>query len=1568
MSASGVITTVAGSGSAAGFSGDGGPATSASLNAPAGVAVDAAGKIVIADTGNRLVRVVNESGVIATVAGNGSQSFSGDGGLATSAALANPTGVAVDAAGNLYIADFNNNRVRKVTAATGVMTTIAGNGIQGFSGDGGPATEARLNNPAAVVVDPAGNVYFADATNEIIRRIDAGTAVITRVAGNGVRGFSGDGGPATEASLAFPTGIALDPAGNLYIVDLATNHIRKVSTAGVISTIAGTGTAGFSGDGGPATEAQLNSPFGIGVDAAGSIFVADRFNQRIRRITASGVISTVVGTGTAGFSGDGGPATAAQLNLATGVFADPAGNLFIVDQYNDRIRKVSATTGTISTVAGNGSLGSTGDGGPATAASLVFPIDVAVDAEGNIFIADLGDNRIRKVIACQQPAPPTLVSPANAASSTANPTLSWSPARSAFSYEIRVDTENPPVKVAATNLTTTSFTPANLGAGTYYWSVVAKGDPYCAGLSNVASAVRSFTIEGGCAAPASFGLSAPPAGATGQGTSPQLSWQAATGASSYDVYLGTSNPPARAASGVTAASYVASGLAPGTTYYWYVVAHASCDGTKTSATAVQSFTVAGACVQTGSFSQLSPSNSASGQPESLTLTWSPSSSSASYDAYLGTTSNPSLYAGAVPGNSLPVTGLTRGATYYWKVVSRATCGSGLDTATPVHSFTIAGSCQAPAATSISFAPAGVGVGQTYVITWRASPDAAGTIVERSPDSSFATGVEAQSTSSTSASFVATTTGTYFHRVRPVASCGAEGASSPAASVAAVAASPNVVFTVQPSSVVTALGERLEDKRTTFTLENITAAPIQISVTGNSLSIPFFTIVDPFGQSTLFQVLKPHEPKTFELRFSGPPSDKAASYEGIVVVSAARLAIIPYAFVNVKVGGVETAAPEFRLAGQKVEYTSFPGFAGADDSARLPISVDIRNPGSTPMELAAEIGPEIWLQPEANWNITPIAPNSSRPVRLFTRRLFAPNGSALPRYTYFTVRTRSGQTARLLVQDNAASTVTIARSSKLERGVRSYLIPSVAHVGAAGGGNFISRVRLSNSGTVDVQAELLFTPSGKDGFGPDVVKGTVVIPKNDIVNLTDPLVQFFNLTPPVFGTLEVRAAPERIGQLTVTSGVDAPSAEGGSYGFQMPAVFRGEGARLGASHLIAGITATPAFRTNLILAETTGVDSASVRVTLFDKDGTRIGEQVTTVPAYGQQQINNIVSALGGVSLEAARVVIAVDAGGGSVTGLITVIDTSTLDAVTYLSRPEAPAAPAALASSRLRPRWALAAGNKSTFLIPSIVNGFPSFKGRPDLPYTFRSLMGFLSVTAEPATFTVTYKDQVSRTTLVKQVVVGPRATKEYKNVIEELFLLPAGSRSQGPVLVESDPNGLVYAKVYSNLGSGTLGDTFPVVAVGPVPSEALTGMASNRPIAIDGLEQSVDESRGTRSNVILSEVLGYPATVTVRVYEAGNRSVPVAEGDFTIEALDKVQLSSVFDSMGLNTGKDYVNVATPRQKDRTNVLCVVTPKSGQGLVAAVVTTIDNQTADIRSSLLTPTGGVTATGVPSIGF
>lgn len=352
--------------------------------------------------------------LIYTIAGNGSGGYSGDGASATLASLNYPASIVRDAAGNLYVADFNNNVIRKIAAGTGVMTTFAGKGIAGYSGDNGPATSAYLNEPTGLAFDSAGNLFIADRGNNVIREIAATTHIISTVVGTGTYGHSGDGGPATNAALANPWNLAIDNNNNLYISDSDNNVIRKVSVSTkIITTVAGSLSLGYTGDGGPATAAQLNYPRGITLDGSGNLLIADFRNNVIRKVTAAtGLISTVAGngygagTGDGGYSGDGGPATSARLYYPADVKVDSAGNLFIADFQNNRVRKVAAGTGIITTAVGTGNrecVGFGGDGGAATSAAICYPMGLLFDTSGNLYVADTDGNRVRKVTVSGMP-------------------------------------------------------------------------------------------------------------------------------------------------------------------------------------------------------------------------------------------------------------------------------------------------------------------------------------------------------------------------------------------------------------------------------------------------------------------------------------------------------------------------------------------------------------------------------------------------------------------------------------------------------------------------------------------------------------------------------------------------------------------------------------------------------------------------------------------------------------------------------------------------------------------------------------------------------------------------------------------------------------------------------------------------------------------------------------------------------------------------------------------------------------------------------------------------------------
>lgn len=442
---------------AGGTNGDGGPALDANLR-PLGVAIDDDGNVYFADAlANKVRRIDAVTKVVTALAGTGEEGDTGDGGQATDATLRGPSDVDVDSDGNVYVADRGNHKIRRIDAATGIITTVAGSGTPGFSGDNGPAVEAQLNNPTSIAVEDDGTFFISDTTNNRIREVFPGGGIRT-FAGNGVSGFSGDGGPATNARLGSPWGIALDGDGNLYITELLNQRIRVVNRVterintfagngqfafcdnvpalsacfrnptnvdydpaedaifvgdsgnqrvrrvprdgGEVTTVAGDGYAGFLGDGGLATQARFNGPGGIAAHPTLGLFVADELNFRIRRVTAGpgGIISTYAGNGNAPFGGDGSPAIGAKLNGPSAIAADPVGNIYFADTQNQRVRRIDVF-GIIDTIAGNGESGFGGDGGQATQATLRSPQGVAADSLGNVYIADTSNNRVRRVAA-----------------------------------------------------------------------------------------------------------------------------------------------------------------------------------------------------------------------------------------------------------------------------------------------------------------------------------------------------------------------------------------------------------------------------------------------------------------------------------------------------------------------------------------------------------------------------------------------------------------------------------------------------------------------------------------------------------------------------------------------------------------------------------------------------------------------------------------------------------------------------------------------------------------------------------------------------------------------------------------------------------------------------------------------------------------------------------------------------------------------------------------------------------------------------------------------------------------
>jgi len=866
-------------------------------------------------------------------------------------------------------------------------------------------------------------------------------------------------------------------------------------------------------------------------------------------------------------------------------------------------------------------------------------------------------------------------------------------------------------------------------------------------------------------------------------------------------------------------------------------------------------------------------------------------------------------------------------------------------------------CSAPAVPSITFAPpSDVAVGQTYSIAWKdvLGSDADGSyIVERSLTSAFATLLDSQQTSSTSASFLPLSesgSDGVFHRVRAIAGCDPTKISgnSDIRNVKIVAAKPNVVITVQPKPVFLNVGDSATASSGAMIVENISSATVSVIAAGQALppSPAFFTILDPDATDTTEPiVLSPGVPKSLKVIFLNVPTSAPASYQGFValVSPGTSLAVTPYAFVNLKVGSADAATPQFRFKGLPSEYAFFDSYGASLPAPGHPtITVQINNPGSTPMQLGAEVGPETWLIPKSGWNASPIPAGDSISVEMSADRTKVDGSSPLPRYTYFTVRTKNGQSARLLVQDNDAPSQSGGRST-LEPGVRSYTVPRVVSLDATLG-HTASHIRLSNVSSVAMNAELFFTPTGADGGDATVKHATVVVPPNAAVTLTDPLFEVFSLSQAA-GQMEIRTAAEEISSLTVTADTFAPVSTGGTAGYVMPVVIRGEGARIGKAHSIAGVTASATLRPILVLAESTGLSFTSGRVTVYDHAGSKVGASTFSVAKSGEAEFIDLLAAVNGPSsLNGGRVDISVTDGGGAVVGVLILSDTRQTSASALISQPVGGGVSAG--------KRALGGASVARYVISGIGNGAPA-----QSPISASTVMIFSATASADAHFDLLYIDALGSSRFLRAGVDVPRGqTTEIANIMEQVFSIPVGTAAQGSLIIDATNGGTVVARLVSSNGTSAnlAGSALPVVTTN---SEALTSAlpGMQRPVYFDGLEQSTDPTRGRSWDVLLTEISNGASTLTVRLYESGNRTSPIAQKTVAILPMQEKRLSTIFSYMDLDTDE--------RRKDRTNVQVVIAPLSGNGTVLAVALGTDNRTGDTAVFLLTPTGGVPATGV-----
>jgi sugar lactone lactonase YvrE len=1454
-----------------------------SLVLPRGLAVDASGNVLVADQGaNRILRIGT---TVTTIAGNGSTGYVGDGSAAIDAGLLAPSSMAIDADGNVIVADTFHNRIRRVDRRTGVITTIAGSDAEGIAGDGGAATSAALNWPTGVAISPTGELYVADKRNQRIRKIGADGRITTVAGANGEFQFAAASTPIT--------GIAFDRIGNLYVADNENRRIQMISPAGVITTAAG----------------DLTEPAAVAVDAAGNLFISDYGSGTIRRVDAATKAMTTI---------------ARDLVGPQGIAVDSVGNVYFVDSNENRVSRIDPR-GVITTIAGTGASDYSGDRGPATAAHMAFPVGVAVDPSGAIFISERLSNRVRAIYPCIDIGAPAPQLPAQDESSVpTSPILSWRAVPNAFFYDVYLDTVQPPQKLVASDVSATRFAATNLEPlTTYYWRVVAKPDPSC-GRSTASSSVRTFKTRSLCIAPRAFELNTPtqPTGGV------TLAWQDAERAGSYDLYLGVSSPPEIYAASLTATNFVTTALVSGTTYFWTVVAHSECDATRTFAAPIRSFTTGGSCLPPGNFDLSAPSNGRE-VGSTATLSWTAATNAAAYDIYFGRSNPPPLYVSGTRNTSLQVVRLLPGQTYYWRVVARSPCG---DVVKGPFSFTVASRCAGGGEPQFTYAPAGsLSAGTTYVIGWSESAglDSDGTyLIERSLERAFSSVLDSQRTSSRFAAFVSSDDflggaeeREVFHRVRSIAGCDRRqiSAASDPIAVRLARRPPLAIVTRPPRAVITSLGEKLEDRSAALTLENVGGSSVTIFAAPSleNQSADFVQLRNTDGDDgSPFIILEPRKPRSLTLRFQGPPNDRPANYEALVRVlgqTASALPIPPSpAYVNLRVGGSGGSdKPVFLVDGRFAEYASFPPPSGVD-ADQVPLSIQIFNPGDATMQLAAEIGPESWLRLPKEWNggsRFPIPPRQAVPLDLFRVRGRAPSGSVRPRQTYLTLRTQSGASARILVEDGGDFDATPAPRLRLAPDELSYIIPTVVT-----GDSAYSTVRIANLGNDAVQTQLFFTPDGAAGFDTAVRSATVPLPPNDVVTLNDPIRRLFRATAAA-GTVEIRAPQERLGTLTITSSVNTIPKAGGTFGYRVPVVFRGEGASLAAPHLLAGISASGNLVTNLVLAETSGIDRVAVRAALFDKDGRKRREDVVELPPYGR----GVIPDVGG------RILLTIDSGGGTVAGLAILTDKSTGSGATFISRP-----------------LPVRTSESEVLVVPLVMSG--SWIGEQTY---YRTQVAFAAGNDRQTEFRVTFNG------LVRDLSLAAGTTTEYADVVQDLFGLQTQSR--GVMTVQTTGGGRVYGRVYAETSAGVAADALPVLSLG---SESLIGGGSRKPLVLDGLEHSVEPDRGSRNRLILSELAGLPARVAVRLYDPAMRTSPIVEQKFDVPAGGQLVFDNLFAQVGLQNEQ--------RLKDRLNVQCVVESVSGTGLVAAVMLTTDNATGDAKFNVLVPAGAVETTALRNV--
>jgi len=1535
------------------------------------LSLDPAGNIFVR-YGSGVARIDRQTRRLRMVAGGGPDgSFLEDGAPANSGRFKSISGIAASGDGRLYVADESDNRVWAIDLASETARVLAGTGDEGGVLEGVPATAVALRGPSRIGVDGSGNVYFGEIAyarhlkvsrdtgrisfgggsfdpfavaddgrlyihyfdsgkfQYILGRYDPASGGSSAILGGGTSDpWTADGLPATTVRGP-EMGAVVESDGNVVVaaIRLLPDNGRRFylmridGRTGLLETLAGGGAELAYREGSlPARNLLLSNVAGLALLKDGRIAVTyPTFPLTPPWRTA--IVDRLTGTATV-------------LSIPDGSFivfgSDPQGRLYGMSR---------GQTGTVISVfdPGTGGLSRILGGGTEPVATLQPGLQVALGAEGlpeyfsynehgvphfgaaldkrgDVYVTDPGLNRVYSLPACRQELGPfDLAFPADGATEPGDSLrLGWSSSDSAFLYDVLFDSQFPPKKVALSDLTAPAARLPGVEAGkTYYWQVRAKGDPLCPSVART-SGIRKIQIPARCAAPAKPTLS----DVEFSGGTARLRFQA-PGAAFVDLYLGSGPSLTKIAGGVTTTPYLAAGLKSGTAYRWSIVAHSACEADLTSTSSEGTFSVPGACSPLAPFDVLLPVDRSSEVPASVTLKWDRVEGAASYDLFLGGGADPEPFASGLVSNEVDVA-LSPGREYRWRVLARAACGSG-DTGSPVRAFRTAAACGAPATiTGLTSTKQRPFVGTSYALSWKGTDSRYR--VERSRANDFSSGVEVTEAADTSVILVAQEPVSYYHRVISVSACGSRSQASDVVEVTASTTPAVITMTAPPRATVIARrspGQGLP--RIGVEVRNTGGADF-VGFVNTSQRVPFFV-----PSETIISV-RSGEVRVYYLQFSGVPPTETGQYEGVVsLVPADALdqGAYPQAPVSLTIANPvapapapQTRAPVLEVDRQPVDAIRLSKTTSGD--ATRGMAVDIRNASDVALDLAADVLPDPWVtitSPDARsiWNAPPIPPGALRTVLLQSQRPRGSSPGAFSRYAYLTLRTIDGKSARLRVEESDLEAARpCSLRTALSDGETSAIVPSLVNAAAKGGGRYVSTLRITNLGPDAAPVELFYTPDSGDAStnGLDcskVLYTQAEIPGSSVAALTDPVGELFGVANGS-GQLEVRSP--KIGQLRIQSVVDAPARGGGTYGFQLPTVKSGEGARQNLPYAITGVKSDDLDRTNLILTETSGQPS-SVSVALFDSTGARLGVAERYLPPYGKLQFG--VSELTGSSVltEGTLEISANPGAAGSVMAIATLIDSRSGDASSLVARP-------------VRSRT-----TSTNYAIPSVV-----------LSGTFRSRVGIYNGDTRLVTYTLTYRGSTGLLTSSARTL-GPRQEDHWGNVLNEAFGLETASF--GPLFIASDsPHLAVTSRVSAETPGGAYGDSLDGAAL----DDPNTTGDSNRILSVDGLEGTADgdRSRGARTNLLLTEIAGLSTSVEVSLWGGTEQRIaPVARKTVALQPYQLVQLNDVFAELGVG------------RQDHVNVMCQVRPLPGaKGRVIAVATRIDNLTNDTKNLILRP--------------